>query len=265
MTTSITEVPSSFARLAIVVAGLGFFVALIDRSASADTLRVQGSSGFSHELMEPYKNQIEAQAGETLELTASTSAEGVLALLKGKADVAMIWAPLDGVVSRLRQSNADLPYQRLREFRIAKSWIAYPVNPDNPVRSIALANLKRILTGQIDNWRAVGGPDLPIHVVSFRNGSGSRRTTEAVLLGGARMTPRSEILVDTAAAVVEAVAQDRGALGICRESLVRERLPKLRTSVPIEQSLSLVTLGEPTDTMRAVIVATRSVVFGEVP
>ena len=257
---------SSWGAVFAAVVGVGCLGALNGGSAAAETLSIQGSSGFSHEVMEPYQQRIEALTGHKLSLTANTSGEGLLALLKGEADLAMIWAPLDSMVAVLRKSTPDLPFDRLREFRVARSWVAYSVNPGNPVRSVSVAKLKQILSGKIDNWRELGGPDLPIHVVSLRNGGGSKRTTEETLFGGACITPRAEIIVETAQEVVQTVVQDRGALGICRASLVKlYRLPELRTGVSIGQSYSLVSLNEPTAAMRAVIAATRSVVFDDRP
>jgi hypothetical protein len=43
------------------------------------------------------------------------------------------------------------------------------------------------------------------------------------------------------------------------------RLPELQTKVLITQTYGFVSLNEPTDAMRAVIAATRSVVFDEEP
>jgi hypothetical protein len=42
-------------------------------------------------------------------------------------------------------------------------------------------------------------------------------------------------------------------------------LPELQTKVLIAQSYNLISLNEPTEAMRAVIAATRSVVFDEEP
>jgi phosphate transport system substrate-binding protein len=140
------------------------------------------------------------------------------------------------------------------------------VNPANPVRSVSLAKLKQILNGQIGNWRELGGPDLPIHVVSLPDGGGAKRVTEEMLLGGQRMTPRSEIIVKSGLEIVQTVAQDRGALGFAAASRVNaSRLPELQTKVLITQTYGFVSLNEPTDAMRAVIAATRSVVFDEEP
>jgi phosphate transport system substrate-binding protein len=234
--------------------------------ASAETLKIEGSSGFAADVIGRYQDRIETLAGRKLSLTANTAGAGLVALLSGKADLAMISAPLERVVAALRKSRPDLPFHLLHEFRIGEARVAFPVNPGNPVRSISLAKLKQILGGQIDNWQMIGGPDLAIHVVALRDGGGTRLTTEAMLLDGQSMTPRSAVLVESAQEVVQGVARDRGALGISEASLVnRRRLPELQTKVLIAQSYNLVSLNEPTDAMRAVIAATRSVVFDEEP
>ena len=255
---------SWYAVLATVV-GIGYLGAL-NGSASAETLYIQGSSGFSNEVMVPYQARIEALTGHKLSITANTSGLGLLALLKGETDLAMISASLESMVALLRESRSDLPFYLLRDFRVAEARVAYAVNPGNPLRSVSLPKLKQILSGHIDNWRELGGPDLPIHVVSLRDGGGTKRTTEATLFGGQHITPRSEIILESAEEVVQTIAQDRGALGITQARLVKlHRLPELRTEILIERSHSLVSVNEPTDAMRAVIAAARHVVFDDEP
>jgi phosphate transport system substrate-binding protein len=257
---------SSWGAMAAAIVGIGCLGALNEGSASAETLSIQGSPGFADEMMEPYQDRIEALTGHKLNVTSTATGAGLLALLKGETDLAMISGPLDSMVAPLRKSRPDLPIDLLREFRVAQSQVAYTVNPGNPVRSVSLAKLKQVLNGQIGNWRELGGPDLPIDVVSLRNGGGSKRATRETLFGAERMTPRSDMIVESDKDVVQAVAQNRGALGICRASMAKlHRLPELQTKVSIERSFSLVSLNEPTAAMRAVIAATRSVAFDQEP
>ena len=61
---------------------------------------------------------------------------------------------------------------------VSQTRVAFPVNPDNPVRRVTSAQMKQVLTGQIDNWRQLGGPDLPISLVSLGRGGGARMTIE---------------------------------------------------------------------------------------
>jgi phosphate transport system substrate-binding protein len=58
--------------------------------------------------------------------------------------------------------------------------------------------------------------------------------------------------------LVQVVEQEPGAIGFAQLALTKQRgLPELVTEQPIEQTLSLVTLGDPTAAMDAVIQATR--------
>ena len=105
-------------------AGIGCLSALWAGPASAETLSIHGSAGFANEMMTPYRDKIESLTGHKLNLTVDTAGGGLLALLKGEADLVMIWAPLDSMVAVLRRSTPDLAFDRLREFRVARSWVA---------------------------------------------------------------------------------------------------------------------------------------------
>ncbi len=248
------------------VVGIGYLGPLNDGSASAETLSIQGSSGFSNEVLEPYQARIEALTGHKLSVTANTSGQGLLALLKGEADLAMTSASLESMIASLRESKPDLPFHLLREFHVAEARVAYPVNPGNPVRSVSLKKLKQVLSGKIDNWQDLGGPDLPIHVVSLRDGGGTKRMTEVLLLEGQHITPRFATIVKSAQEVVRTVAQERGALGITQARLVKlHRLPELQTMGLLKRWHSLVSLNEPTDARAVVIAATRRMVFDDEP
>jgi phosphate transport system substrate-binding protein len=248
---------------------LGAFVvagALTARTAWAETLVLQGSTDFTSLVMEPYKADIEAAAGVELVVLPNKSNLGLLALLEGQADLAMISAPLDKRIEVLRETRPELPYQLLQRFLIIRSRVAFPVHPSNPVRSLPLTKIRQILRGNISNWREVGGPDLPIRVVSMRDADGVRRTIEVSLLKGDSIAPREHRFVEDGSHVIKAVAQDPSALGITQLSEARRsRIPELRTDGLLKQDLFFVTLGEPSDATKAVIAATRRVLFDEEP
>src|SRR5258708_6985209 len=236
---------SSWGAVLAAVVGIGCLGPSDGGFAAAVTVSIQGSRGFSDDLIKPHQVKIEALTGHKLSLLANTTVQGLLAVLKGEADLAMISAPLDSMVALLKKSRPDLPFHLLREFRVAEVRLAYPVNPANPVRSVSLAKLKQILNGQIGNWRELGGPDLPIHLVSLPYRGGAKGVTGAVLLGGQRMTPRSEIIVNSALEAIQTVAQDRGAMGFAgarRES--DNRAPALQPEGVLAQTYVLVSLND---------------------
>ena len=153
----------------------------------------------------PHQSRIEKLAGHKLTVSTSTSGEGLLALLKGEADLAMISASLDGMIELLRKTTPDLPFGRLREFRISQARIHFRRRQSRAFGAAFKAQADPG-GGQIGNWRELGGPDiLLIHVVSLREGGGAKRATKESLFGGQRLTPRSEIVVDSALKVVQTV------------------------------------------------------------
>lgn len=259
---------TAFLRCAVlgVTIGIGCFGAWSERATAAETLTLAGSTTFNSLLMVPYKADIETATGFKLNIVPSKSSEGLLALFAGKAQLAMISTSLEHEVQLLRESKPELPYNLLRSFLISRARVAFPVHPDNPVRSVNFTKLKQVLRGEIGNWRELGGPDRPIRVITVKEGGGVKRTVEAALFDGRRITPREHLSVEDAHEILRTIEQDRGALGLTQYAEVRKKkMPELRTNGVIEQSLYLVSLNEPNDAMRELIAAARRAVFDEAP
>jgi phosphate transport system substrate-binding protein len=247
------------ARLMLVVT----MIQIVTQAASpaaAETLIVQGSTTFNRRIMEPFHPQIEAAAGHVLTIIPNKSTPGLIGLLEGRAHLSMISAPLRTEIEILRQTAPGAAYEKLREFNISKTQIAIGVHQSNPVRKASAETVAKILQGGIRNWRELGGPDLPIRVVLVGGGGGVTAVVESELLHGQKLGSPSPIFVKTPVQLVQVIEQERGALGFAQLALVRQRgIPELVTDKPLQQTLSLVTLGNPTPAMQAVIDATRLV------
>jgi phosphate transport system substrate-binding protein len=221
---------------------------------------LQGSTTFTHRVMEPYQAAIEAQSGHKLTVQPTKSSRGLLALFEKSGDFAMISGPLQNEVAALKSNYPDLPYGKLEIFNVVSTRMAFAVNRDNPVRRISDDAMRRILLGEISNWREVGGSDLPIMVVMVREGGGVGASIEGELLGGKSIKPAKPMLVQASPEVIKMTAMIPGALGLSQLSMVSSSdLIELKTDRPIEQHLDLVTLGDPTPEMRKVIDAARDI------
>ena len=62
----------------------------------------------------------------------------------------------------------------LNEYIIAKDGIGVIVHPSNNVADLTLEQVQKIFTGEIKNWKEIGGADREIVVVSREEGSGTR-------------------------------------------------------------------------------------------
>jgi phosphate transport system substrate-binding protein len=100
----------------------------------------------------------------------------------------------------------------LNEYVIGKEGIVVAVNLDNPVSSLTKDQLKAIFSGNITNWKEVGGKDAKIDLVIREDGSGTRGAFESMVMNKTKV--KSDAIVQTSTEAVKlAVKQDPNAIG----------------------------------------------------
>ncbi len=112
------------------------------------------------------------------------SSVGVKSAGEGTVDVGMASRPIKD--SELQE------FPDLQIFTIARDGIAIVTNPDVPVDELTKDQVREIFAGDITNWSEVGGPDVPIVVISREEGSGTRDAFEEMVMG------EGALIVDTA-------------------------------------------------------------------
>jgi phosphate transport system substrate-binding protein len=240
--------------LALVIAAV-----LVTSAAAAQPIVVQGSTTFNRRVMEPHQAAIEAATGQRLTVIPNKSTPGLVALFEGRAQMTMISASLESEIQELQKVLPNCEYRRLKAFQITATRVAIGVHPSNPVRQASLDTIRKILRGEIINWRELGGPDLPIRL-ALAAGGGIVAVVETELLAGQRPGLKNIIYVNTPVQLVQVMEQEPGVLGFAQLTLVMQRgLPEIVTDRPLETTLNLVTLDEPTPAMRAVIEAARRI------
>ena len=227
-------------------------------AVAAQTYVLQGSTTFTHRIMDAHLAEIEMGSGHRLTVIPNKSSLGLLALFEKRADFAMISGPLGTEIGSLKPNHPALAYGRLRSFNVWNTPMAFAVNKGNPVRHLADDQMRAILSGEITNWQSVGGPDLPIEIVHVRNGGGVQASVEAALLGGKSIGAKNVILVQISSQVVKIVGQLPGALGLSQLTIVQNSTAaELKLDQAVEQNLNLVTLGDPTPEMMKVVEVAR--------
>jgi phosphate transport system substrate-binding protein len=233
-------------------------------TASADAVIIQGSTTFNSTVFIPHKAAIEAASGQALNVVPNRSNLGLMALLEGRADLAMLSAPLESELVHLSSTDQG---QRLLSFPVTRTRAAIAVHPDNPTAQISRDALAQVLRGEISDWAALGGPSLPIVVVAVREGGGVLLSVEHQLLNKQPIAPVRQVRVQVAPNVVRVVEQEPGALGISQMNIVRSMSGRVRelpvVGAPVEQELNLVSVGPPTKRLEAVIDAIRRVANDE--
>ena len=80
--------------------------------------------------------------------------DGLIASRQGKSHFGELCCPVPGS-----------PAAGMRWLPVAKDIKVVLTSPDNPVQSISLANLRKVMSGEIRNWRELGGIDRPIVLI----------------------------------------------------------------------------------------------------
>ena len=148
-------------------------------------------------------------AGQVVMVTGGGSGTGIAALINGTTDVCASSRPMkpDEKVKlrdRFQTMGVEIP--------VAKDGLSIYLHESNPVKELSLEQLRGIYTGQITNWKQVGGRDATILLYSRENNSGTYVFFKDNVLGGRDFSPRAQTLQGTAA-VVNAVARDPNGIG----------------------------------------------------
>ncbi|NYB53124.1 MAG: phosphate ABC transporter substrate-binding protein [Methanobacteriaceae archaeon] len=129
-----------------------------------------------------------------------------------------------GTSSKSLKANES---QGLTQWEIGKDGIAIIVNKNNAINGLTLEQVKGILSGNITNWKEVGGSDAKINVVVREEGSGTRDAVQEIVLGktanGTKVAFVKEAIVQSSTeAVQQAVAQDPNAIGFISFAAVKD-------------------------------------------
>lgn len=150
-----------------------------------------------------------AHPDATIQVTGGGSGTGISALINGTTDICNASRPMKGAErEKLKQRFNSLGI----EIKSAKDGLAVYVQENNPVKELTLDQIKDIYTGNITNWKEVGGPDSKIVVYSRENNSGTYVYFRDFVLKGKDFVASAQTLPGTAA-VVNAVSKDANGIG----------------------------------------------------
>jgi len=147
--------------------------------------------------------------GVTIQVTGGGSGTGIAALINGTTDIAESSRPMkDKEKEEVKAKRGN----EVLELPVAVDGLAVYVHESNPVSELTLQQIKAIYTGQIKNWKEVGGRDDRILLYSRENNSGTYAYFKEHVLENADFHPTAQTLPGTAA-VINALAKDRRGIG----------------------------------------------------
>ena len=143
------------------------------------------------------------------------SGSGIQAVSEGRCDI--------GLSSRALKD--DEKASGLVETVVALDGIAIVVNPENPVSDLDIDTIAKIYTGEITNWKDVGGNDAEIVLIGREAGSGTRDGFESITDTKDAYQYRQELT--STGDVINTVSQNPDAIGYASLSAVGESVKAL--------------------------------------
>ena len=153
---------------------------------------------------------MEQNDGVTFTYNPTGSGSGIKAVQEGRCDI--------GLSSRNLKDEETA--SGLTATVLAYDGIAVIVHPDNPVADLDVETIAKLYTGEITNWKDVGGQDAEIVLIGREAGSGTRDGFESITGTADNCQYRQELT--STGDVITAVSQNPDAIGYASLASVKD-------------------------------------------
>ena len=151
---------------------LVFLCSVLSGCGTAESVSTDGSTSMS-KVIGSLGEAFEQKTGIAVTYNATGSGSGIQAVLEGRCDI--------GLASRALKAEEEAA--GLEGTVLAYDGIAVIVNPENSLTGLTLEELAAIYTGEISNWKEVGGEDLEIVAFQRNATSGSQVLMDKLVMG----------------------------------------------------------------------------------
>jgi phosphate transport system substrate-binding protein len=211
-------------------------LAALPAAFAQSTLTLEGSNTFGKDLGPALASAFESKnPGVSIQIQTPGSGAGLDALIDGRTLV----APTSRVANEDELRRARATGIKLRPHSIGGYGVAVIVNSSNPIRSLRASEVRGIFTGEIKNWKSLGGHDAPIRVLIHDDTTGSALGFRELAMRE-RPYAKSATALPTDSAILAAIAADPHAIGYSGIGLQKNGIrPILIDGIPANRNAIL--------------------------
>jgi phosphate transport system substrate-binding protein len=235
------------------------FTSLASVAAVADTLEISGSTTVQERAFKGADEKLKTVTGMDIKFLPVGSGKGLMALADGKVPVSATSETLNDTVESAKKAAKDMDKTftapaNLVFHEFSRDSIVVIVHKDNSVAALTKAQLKDLNTGKIKNWKEVGGPDLPVRVISSHAGSATRSVFQKQMMDGAEYAAGFAEIRTTKEEINE-VGKEKGGIGAVSEAFfaANKGQAKVVKAPEIVRPLALITVGDPKPQVKKLI------------
>ena len=186
-----------------------------DTAAVSGTVSTDGSTSMEKVIGALSESYMAANKDVTVNYNPTGSGSGITAVQEGTCDI--------GLSSRALKDEEKAA--GLQETVLAYDGIAIIVHPDNPVSDLTLDQIAKLYTGEITNWKDVGGNDAAVVLIGREAASGTRDGFESITGTKEKCQYRQELT--STGDVITAVSQNPDAIGYASLASVKDSVKAL--------------------------------------
>jgi phosphate transport system substrate-binding protein len=147
-----------------------------------------------------------------IEINAKGSATGIADLAAGSADIGMLSRKIKPEEKAQLAPLGDMEAYGAENI-LGLDGVAIIVHTSNPVSKLTVDQLRQIFSGEITNWKDVGGSDGPISLYSRpKASSGTFETFDNLVLKPAQLSQAAK-QIENSEQLADAVARDTAGIG----------------------------------------------------
>ena len=186
-----------------------------DTAAVSGTVSTDGSTSMEKVIGALSESYMAANKDVTVNYNPTGSGSGITAVQEGTCDI--------GLSSRALKDEEKAG--GLKETVLAYDGIAIIVHPDNPVSDLSIEQIAQLYTGEITNWKDVGGNDAQVVLIGREAASGTRDGFESITGTKDKCQYRQELT--STGDVITAVSQNPDAIGYASLASVKDSVKAL--------------------------------------
>ena len=179
------------------------------------TVSTDGSTSMEKVIGALSESYMAANKDVTVNYNPTGSGAGITAVQEGTCDI--------GLSSRALKDEEKAA--GLKETVLAYDGIAIIVHPDNPVSDLSIEQIAKLYTGEITNWKDVGGSDAELVLIGREAASGTRDGFESITGTKDKCQYRQELT--STGDVITAVSQNPDAIGYASLAAIKDSVKAL--------------------------------------
>ncbi len=184
-------------------------------AAVTGTVATDGSTSMEKVIGALSESFMTNNADTTVTYNPTGSGAGITAVQEGTCDI--------GLSSRALKDEEMAA--GLKETVLAYDGIAIIVHPDNPVSDLTIQQIAQLYTGEITNWKDVGGNDAQVVLIGREAASGTRDGFESITGTKEKCQYRQELT--STGDVITAVSQNPDAIGYASLASIKDSVKAL--------------------------------------